>query len=140
MFLREFHNALRILGNIERDELLSAGVTLTDLQWSVFQTDPFRWLIKASDEDAPKVWALIEARQPKDYVTSKFLDVSAKAAIKALRGLEPTAIMLDTYAPEVFPEVNEHGQIHFGRAIMESAAQAIRQSWVDAIAVVEKLG
>ena len=67
-------------------------------------------------------------------VDQKFLEKSAKVAIKALGGLEKTAIMLETWAPEVFPEVNEQGQKHFGRVMMESAAQEIRQAWADAIA------
>lgn len=70
-------------------------------------------------------------------VTDKFMDDSARAAIRALRGLEQTAIMLETYAPEVFPDVNEQGQKHFGRVMMEAAAQAIRDSWALAIKEAE---
>jgi predicted ArsR family transcriptional regulator len=66
-------------------------------------------------------------------VTDKFKDDSAYAAIRALRGLEQTAIMLEKWAPDVFPEVNEQGQKHFGRVMMESAAQAIREAWAQAI-------
>ena len=40
--------------------------------------------------------------------------------------LAQTATMLETWAPECFPEVNEHGQVHFVRAMMESAAKTIR--------------
>lgn len=43
----------------------------------------------------------------------------------ALKELTRTSSMLKTYAPEVFPEVNEMGQVHFGRAMMESAAESI---------------
>ena len=66
-----------------------------------------------------------------------FKEASAKAAIRALRGLEQTAIMLETWAPESFPEVNEQGQKHFARVMMESAAAAIRASWAAAIREVE---
>lgn len=66
-------------------------------------------------------------------VTEQFKDDSAKAAIRALRGLEQTAIMLEKWAPEIFPNVNEHGQKDFGRVMMESAAQAIRDAWSDAV-------
>lgn len=66
-------------------------------------------------------------------VTEKFKDDSARAAISALRGLEQTAIMLERWAPDVFPEVNEQGQKHFGRVMMESAAQAIREAWAQAV-------
>lgn len=70
-------------------------------------------------------------------VTDQFKDDSARAAIRALRGLEQTAKMLETYAPDLYPEVDEHGRKHFGRVMMESAAEAIRQAWKDAIADVE---
>lgn len=70
-------------------------------------------------------------------VTDTFKDDSDRAAIKALRGLEQTAIMLETYAPEIFPSVDEHGRKDFGRVMMESAAQAIRDAWSDAIKDVE---
>ncbi len=45
--------------------------------------------------------------------------------------------MLETYAPEIFPEVNEAGQMHFGRVMMESAAETIREAWAQAIGEVE---
>lgn len=70
-------------------------------------------------------------------VTPEFKEASARAAIRGLRGLEQTAIMLETYAPDVFPEINEHGQKHFGRVMMESAAEAIRSAWSNAIVEVE---
>lgn len=66
-------------------------------------------------------------------VTEQFKDDSARAAIRALRGLEQTAVMLEKWAPEIFPTVDEHGRKDFGRAMMESAAQAIRDAWADAI-------
>lgn len=40
--------------------------------------------------------------------------------------LKQTASMLDTYAKDLFPDVNEKGQVHFGRGIMEAAAETIR--------------
>ena len=43
----------------------------------------------------------------------------------AFEQLSLTAIMLETWAPECFPEVNEKGQKHFARVMMESAADAI---------------
>ena len=43
----------------------------------------------------------------------------------AFEELSLTAIMLETWAPECFPEVNEKGQKHFARVMMESAADAI---------------
>lgn len=71
-------------------------------------------------------------------VTPAFTDASARAAIRALRGLEQTAIMLEKYAAECFPILPEHeGKMHFVRAIMEAAAQEIRDAWRAAIAEVE---
>jgi hypothetical protein len=66
-------------------------------------------------------------------VTDKFKADSMRAAIRALSGLEQTAIMLEKYAREIFPEVNAQGQVHFGRAMMEAAAESIRSAWTDAI-------
>lgn len=40
-------------------------------------------------------------------------------------GLQLVATMIETWAPETFP-VNENGQIHFGRAMLDSAAGEIR--------------
>ncbi len=45
--------------------------------------------------------------------------------------------MLETYAPDIFPEINEQGQKHFGRIMMEAAAQAIRDAWKSAIVEIE---
>ncbi len=70
-------------------------------------------------------------------ITEEFKEASARAAIRALRGLEQTAIMLETWAPDIFPEINEQGQKHFGRVMLESAAQAIRDSWKAAVVEVE---
>lgn len=142
MTFDEFHNALRIMASLDEHELVAASVIESDDKgaWGDFTADPYRWFIRAADQDAVKLWALIQSRQTKprsEGVTPEFKEASAKAAIRALRGLEQTAIMLDTYAPEIFPEVNDQGQIHFGRAIMESAATSIRDAWKQAISEVE---
>ena len=67
MELRQFHNALRILLNIDRWELEEAGYIKTDVEkrsrkWEAFRSDPFRAFIQASDEDAEILWAIIERR------------------------------------------------------------------------------
>lgn len=67
-------------------------------------------------------------------VSEKFKEDSGKAAIRALRRLEQTAIMLERWAPECFPEINEQGQKHFARVMMEAAAEEIRNAWADAVA------
>ena len=61
--MHRFHNALRIMVNIERHELADGGLVLSPEGWWAFQSDPYRWFIRASDADAVKVWALIESRQ-----------------------------------------------------------------------------
>lgn len=69
-------------------------------------------------------------------VTPEFKEASSRAAIRALRGLEQTAVMLEKWGPEAFPE-NGQGQVHFGRAMTDSAAQAIREAWKAAVVEVE---
>lgn len=65
MTLREFHNALRILMNIDRDDLERAGIIgrADHNAWGTFTRDPFRWFIRADDVTAEKLWRLIERRQ-----------------------------------------------------------------------------
>lgn len=60
-----FHNALRIMIGIDRDELLQAGIQLDDSEWCSFKNDPYRWFFMTSDQRAHEFWALIEARQTK---------------------------------------------------------------------------
>ncbi len=64
MTFAEFHNGLRILLNIDRDELEAAGVIQHGDRraWGEFRTDPFRWFIRASDERADKLWTLMKER------------------------------------------------------------------------------
>ena len=69
----EFHNALRILLNIDYHEMEQAGVEFGDSHtdrekgWAKFRDNPHRWFIQASDEDANCVWKIIEARQPRKH-------------------------------------------------------------------------
>lgn len=64
MNFAEFHNGLRILLNIDRDELEAAGVIRhrDHNQWGTLHRDPFRFFIRADDETAAKLWALIQER------------------------------------------------------------------------------
>lgn len=64
-------------------------------------------------------------------------DAELKGCIRALASLEQTAIMLEKWAPETFP-TGEDGKVHFARAMMESAAEAIRTAWADAIKAAER--
>jgi hypothetical protein len=71
MNLREFHNFLRILLNIDADEFMQA-VYGRDTHpgeggeewaaWTTFREDPYRWFIKAGDQQAAALWKIIERR------------------------------------------------------------------------------
>ncbi|KKK78214.1 hypothetical protein LCGC14_2845800 [marine sediment metagenome] len=65
MTLREFHNGLRILLNLDLDELATAGaMEHRDFDtYAEFRTDPFRWFIRASDQRAEAVWSLMQERR-----------------------------------------------------------------------------
>ncbi len=64
MTFAEFHNGLRILLNIDLDELADAGVMEPRdfISYAEFRTDPFRWFIRASDQRAKAVWSLMQER------------------------------------------------------------------------------
>jgi hypothetical protein len=64
MTLAKFHNALRIMLNIDMHDLVEVGIIGRDDHetWMVFRQDPYRWMIHASDARAEKLWTLIEAR------------------------------------------------------------------------------
>ncbi len=68
MTLREFLNALRILRSVDRYELIDAGVIdrLDVSGWSLFKSDPFRWINLTDYKTAEKLWTIIEGRQPKE--------------------------------------------------------------------------
>ena len=67
MTFDQFHNGLRILLSIDRHELEAAGVIRVGDHnaWGEFRRDPFRWLIRADDSQAPKLWAIVQRRQRK---------------------------------------------------------------------------
>lgn len=64
--LAEFHNALRILLNLDFRDLVQAGILQPhdDARWEQFQHDPFRYFIRAGDATAERLWGLIASRQP----------------------------------------------------------------------------
>lgn len=64
--LHRFINALKILRSIDLHEMTEAGIVLSDGQWRFFCDAPDRWMMKASDADAERVWAIVQARQPKE--------------------------------------------------------------------------
>lgn len=70
MTFERFHNALRILLNIEWHEFAGAiGPLYHDgrpphEQWERFRNDPHRWFISAPTAHARAIWELVKARQP----------------------------------------------------------------------------
>lgn len=60
MTLREFHNGIRVLFNIDMDEATAAGVE--PHQWPMFRDDPVRFFLRADDETAEKLFAVVEKR------------------------------------------------------------------------------
>lgn len=60
----DFLNALRVLHSIDMDELENAGVIRKgDLEaWTRFREGPANWAIRADDDKAEKLWALVQRR------------------------------------------------------------------------------
>ncbi len=61
---REFHNLLRVMISIDRDELVTFGVMQANDTdgWRAFSDGPYRWFIKAPDAQADNLWRLLESR------------------------------------------------------------------------------
>ena len=69
MTLREFHNGLRVLLNIDAYEFMPAvypqgtddqGAAFAD--WEAFRDNPHRWFIQAPDAKAQAIWKIVEGR------------------------------------------------------------------------------
>lgn len=60
--LRRFHNALRILMNIDVDQFVAAGGSI--VEWTDFRDNPHLYFVRASDAVAEALWRIAEARQP----------------------------------------------------------------------------
>ncbi len=59
-----FHNALRIMCGIDKDQLRDAiGPEATLRYWDEFRDNPHRTFLKMPDVDVANLWKLIEARQ-----------------------------------------------------------------------------
>jgi hypothetical protein len=57
---RSFHNALRILRALDYHEVSF----LSDLQWEHFRSDPYKFFVSDSMQNALLIWAAIQKRQP----------------------------------------------------------------------------
>jgi hypothetical protein len=73
---RRFHNALRIMLNLDRADLDAASVFSKDeaiaaTQWAAFTCDPYRFFIKTPTPIAERLWALIESRQDQAAARAK---------------------------------------------------------------------
>ncbi|MGE9266410.1 hypothetical protein ACQKHB_23060 [Escherichia coli] len=62
MTIREFHNGLRVLLNLDMHELESAGVLDSPAEWDKFTGDPYRYFIRANDDKANRLWNLMQRR------------------------------------------------------------------------------
>ena len=58
----EFHNALRILSSIDWPEFAEANIAVKYTEWLHFCRKPYEWFITANDENADKLWTIIERR------------------------------------------------------------------------------
>ena len=60
--LRVFHNRLRKLLNIDMSQLVNAGVISSDDTgaWLSFCDNPWRFFIRCDDDQAEKIWAIME--------------------------------------------------------------------------------
>lgn len=64
MTREEFHNGLRILTNIDFDELVEAKVIEGDdeVEWTVFRKNPWKWAVIADDDQFSALWTLMVKR------------------------------------------------------------------------------
>lgn len=93
-----FLNALRALHNIDRHELIDAGVDVSDdRHWVHFRETPARWLMAAPTHHAERVWAIVE-RHVANPLTP-FVGVGA-ALTNALAGLKAAKPILDSVRPD----------------------------------------
>lgn len=62
-----FHNALRIMMNLDRHHLVEAGVIAATDEgaWKAFRDYPHEASLHLRDENFDRLFALIESRQPK---------------------------------------------------------------------------
>jgi hypothetical protein len=63
MTLREFHNGLRVLLNIDEWEFVEAGIPREE--WAEFRDSPHWWFICTSDANASRLWTIVERRNAK---------------------------------------------------------------------------
>lgn len=86
MKFAEFRNALCILTSIDAHELVEAGVLGRPGlgragMWNDFLANPYRFLLRADDETAAKIWSIIERRsRPSMFKVTEALRIDDEAA------------------------------------------------------------
>lgn len=81
MTFAEFRNALCVLASIDEHELVDAGLTLSTLAWTDFAQNPWRYIVRADDETAAKIWSIIQRRsRPSMFKTTEALRIDDEAA------------------------------------------------------------
>jgi len=76
-----FHNALRILLNIDAREFPGG-----EDDWPQFRDDPHRYFIRANDEVSEKLYALMEARKPFPVADWQPIETAPKSTTKPVAG------------------------------------------------------
>lgn len=80
MNAQEFHNALRIMWNLDHHVLVEAGVFDSDDEggWRAFRDHPHNQAIRLNDDRFARLFDLIQSRQPKPIspaVCAEFMGV-----------------------------------------------------------------
>ena len=111
--LEIFHNRLRKLLNIDMWQLVNAGVISSDDMgaWLSFCDNPWRWFIWCSDEQAQRVWAIIERPRtpipPPEPVMStqqaEAVRTATQERIDALPELKPITTAVRQLNPDAWP-------------------------------------
>ena len=80
MTFREFRNALCILASIDEHELVEVGIRLSKGAWDDFARNPWRYIVRADDGTAAKIWSIIERRSKPMFKTTEALRIDDEAA------------------------------------------------------------
>jgi hypothetical protein len=91
--MRTFHNRLRKLLNIDMSQLVNAEVISSDDTgaWLSFCDNPWRWFIRCSDEQAERIWTIMERRANPatanaSAAVQEFYDAARADASSAIHG------------------------------------------------------
>ena len=79
MNYEEFHNGLRVLLNIENDEFAEATGETSYTAFDLFSRKPHDWFIRAGDQRALGLFAIIAERNAKSAVVQTSLEAEDPA-------------------------------------------------------------